>query len=170
MSENQAQEQKITLTLNPQEEAQAEAEKQPEVKEEEQPAQGKTLEQQMDDAHLSPEERKVVNDFAKKIDITNSGTVLEYGSAAQKKVSDFSDTALNNVSTKDLGEIGDMLTNLVTELKDYDKDTQEKRHIDCGCCGYDSCREMAIAVFNGFNHPHNCVHFIKDRAYEEKDK
>ena len=49
------------------------------------------------------------------------------------------------------------------------KDTQEKRHIDCGCCGYDSCREMAIAVFNGFNHPHNCVHFIKDRAYEEKD-
>lgn len=129
MSENQAQEQKITLTLNPQEEAQAEAEKQPEVKEEEQPAQGKTLEQQMDDAHLSPEERKVVNDFAKKIDITNSGTVLEYGSAAQKKVSDFSDTALNNVSTKDLGEIGDMLTNLVTELKDYDKDTQEKKGI-----------------------------------------
>ncbi|SCY55796.1 Methyl-accepting chemotaxis protein [Lachnospiraceae bacterium XBB2008] len=49
------------------------------------------------------------------------------------------------------------------------KDTQEKRHIDCGCCGYDSCREMAVAVFNGFNHPHNCVHFIKDRAYEEKD-
>ncbi|MCR5509377.1 MAG: 4Fe-4S dicluster domain-containing protein [Lachnospiraceae bacterium] len=49
------------------------------------------------------------------------------------------------------------------------KDTQEKRHIDCGCCGYDSCREMAIAVFNGFNHPHNCVHYIKDRAYEEKD-
>lgn len=127
MSENQAQEQKITLTLNPTEEAQAETEEKPEVKEA--PAQGKTLEEQMDDAHLSADERKVVNDFAEKIDITNSGTVLEYGSAAQKKVSDFSDTALNKVSTKDLGEIGDMLTNLVTELKDYDKDTQEKKGI-----------------------------------------
>ena len=49
------------------------------------------------------------------------------------------------------------------------KDTQEKRHIDCGCCGYESCREMAIAIYNGFNHHLNCVHFIKDRAYEEKD-
>lgn len=127
MSENQAQEQKITLTLNPTEEAQAETEEKPEVKEA--PAQGKTLEEQMDDAHLSADERKVVNDFAEKIDITNSRTVLEYGSAAQKKVSDFSDTALNKVSTKDLGEIGDMLTNLVTELKDYDKDTQEKKGI-----------------------------------------
>ena len=50
------------------------------------------------------------------------------------------------------------------------KDTPEKRHIDCGCCGYNSCRDMAVAIFNGFNHIHNCVHFIKDRAYEEKDK
>jgi methyl-accepting chemotaxis protein len=50
------------------------------------------------------------------------------------------------------------------------KDTPEKRQIDCGCCGYDSCEEMAVAIYNGFNHIHNCVHFIKDRAYEEKDK
>jgi iron only hydrogenase large subunit-like protein len=50
------------------------------------------------------------------------------------------------------------------------KDTEEKRNIDCGCCGYDSCHDMAVAIFNGFNHIHNCVHFIKDRAYEEKDK
>ena len=50
------------------------------------------------------------------------------------------------------------------------KDTKEKQHIDCGCCGYESCYEMAIAIHNGFNHIHNCVHFIKDRAYEEKDK
>ena len=49
------------------------------------------------------------------------------------------------------------------------KDTHEKRHIDCGCCGYESCHEMAIAIYNGFNHHHNCVHYIKDRAYEEKD-
>lgn len=49
------------------------------------------------------------------------------------------------------------------------KDTKEKRTIDCGCCGYDSCRDMAIAIYNGFNHIHNCVHYIRDRAYEEKD-
>lgn len=50
------------------------------------------------------------------------------------------------------------------------KDTKEKREIDCGCCGYSSCYDMAVAVYNGFNHIHNCVHYIKDRAYEEKDK
>ena len=50
-----------------------------------------------------------------------------------------------------------------------EKDTPEKRHIDCGCCGYDSCYEMAVAIHNGFNHCHNCVHYIKDRAYAEKD-
>ena len=51
-----------------------------------------------------------------------------------------------------------------------EKDTTEKRHIDCGCCGYDSCYEMAVAIHNGFNHYHNCVHYIKDRAYAEKDR
>ena len=50
------------------------------------------------------------------------------------------------------------------------KDTEEKRHIDCTCCGYDTCKDMAIAIYNGFSHHHNCVHYIKDRAYEEKDK
>ena len=50
------------------------------------------------------------------------------------------------------------------------KDTAEKRSIDCGCCGYESCQEMAIAIYNGYNHIHNCVHYIKDRAYQEKDK
>lgn len=50
------------------------------------------------------------------------------------------------------------------------KDTKEKRTIDCRCCGYDSCREMAVAIFNGFNHKDNCVHFIKDLAFDEKDK
>ncbi len=50
------------------------------------------------------------------------------------------------------------------------KDTPEKRKIDCGCCGYETCHEMAVAMFNGFTHRHNCVHHIKDRAYEEKDK
>lgn len=59
------------------------------------------------------------------------------------------------------------LNSIFAKLK---KDTDEKRSIDCGCCGYDSCHDMAVAIFNGFNHIHNCVHYIKDRAYEEKDK
>ena len=54
--------------------------------------------------------------------------------------------------------------------KKLKKDTEEKRHIDCGCCGYSTCKDMAIAIYNGFSHHHNCVHYIKDRAYEEKDK
>lgn len=54
--------------------------------------------------------------------------------------------------------------------KKLHKDTPEKRNIDCGCCGYETCYEMAVAMFNGFTHRHNCVHHIKDRAYEEKDK
>ncbi len=49
------------------------------------------------------------------------------------------------------------------------KDTKEKRSIDCGCCGYNSCRDMAVAIYNGFNHRDNCVHYIKDLAFEEKD-
>lgn len=58
------------------------------------------------------------------------------------------------------------LENIYVEMK---KDTEEKRAIDCGCCGYDSCHDMAVAIHNGFNHIHNCVHYIKDMAYEEKD-
>ncbi|MCR4797415.1 MAG: 4Fe-4S dicluster domain-containing protein [Lachnospiraceae bacterium] len=50
------------------------------------------------------------------------------------------------------------------------KDTAAKRSINCGCCGYSTCEEMAKAIYNGVNHKHNCVHYIKDRAYEEKDR
>ncbi len=59
---------------------------------------------------------------------------------------------------------------LETVFRKLKKETEESRHIDCGCCGYNSCRDMAIAIYNGFSHHHNCVHYIKDRAYEEKDK
>ncbi len=75
---------------------------------------------------LSPEEQKVVDDFAQKIDITNSSVIMQYGSAAQKKMSTFSDTALENVKTKDLGEIGDQISNLVVELKSFDAQEEEK--------------------------------------------
>lgn len=74
---------------------------------------------------LTETEKKTVNDFSQKIDITQANTVLEYGASAQKKVSDFSDTALSSVRTKDLGEIGDLLTSLVGELKD-DSDNKKE--------------------------------------------
>ena len=75
---------------------------------------------------LSPEEQKMVNDFAAKIDLTNTQLIMQYGAGSQKKIADFSETALNNVRTKDMGEIGDLLTNVVAELKNFDDDEEEK--------------------------------------------
>jgi len=66
-----------------------------------------------DEMSLSESERKMVEDFSKQIDIANSQLVLEYGSGVQKKMSDFSDSTLNVIRTKDLGEVGDMISNLV---------------------------------------------------------
>ncbi|MDO5122760.1 MAG: toxic anion resistance protein, partial [Erysipelotrichaceae bacterium] len=76
---------------------------------------------QYDESKLTEAERRTVNEFSKKIDIMETNTILQYGSAAQKKVTDFSDSALKNVRTQDLGEVGDLLSNLVTELKTTDQ-------------------------------------------------
>ena len=74
---------------------------------------------------LTPEEQKMVNDFAKQIDLTNTQLILQYGAGSQKKIADFSETALNNVRTKDMGEIGQMLADVVTELKDFDVEEEK---------------------------------------------
>lgn len=79
-----------------------------------------------EESSLTPDERKMVNDFAKQIDLTNSSMILQYGVGAQKKMADFSESALENVKTKDLGEVGDMLAEVVTELKSFDAQEQEK--------------------------------------------
>ena len=123
MSENkQAQAEEIKLTLDPEADSQKE-ETTVETTEEAVPEKDP-----IDESTLSETEKKTVDDFASKIDITESNTVLLYGSAAQKKVSDFSDTALANVRTKDLGEIGNLLSDLVIELKEYDAtDNNEKK-------------------------------------------
>ena len=68
---------------------------------------------------LTPEEQKVVDEFVEKIDISNSAVVMQYGAGAQKKIASFSDTALANVRTKDLGEVGDEISDLVVELKGF---------------------------------------------------
>lgn len=75
---------------------------------------------------LTPEEKKMVADFAAKIDLRSSNAILQYGTGAQKKIADFSETALENVRTKDLGEVGDMLAGVVTELKSFDEEEEEK--------------------------------------------
>ena len=73
----------------------------------------------IDESMLTEEERKMVDDFSKKIDITDTQLVLQYGSAAQKSVASFSESALSSVRTKDLGEVGDTISDLVVELKDF---------------------------------------------------
>lgn len=105
-----------TLTLDP---FQTQAEKEPPIKAEpEQPA--------LDDSILTEEERRTVDAFAKQIDLTNSTLVLQYGAGTQKKMADFSESALENVRSKDLGEVGDLLSDVVKELKSFDEDEEEK--------------------------------------------
>ena len=80
----------------------------------------------LDESALTEEERKVVDEFSKKIDIANSSLVLQYGAAAQKNIASFSENALASVKTKDLGAIGDDLAELVTELKGFDAEEEKK--------------------------------------------
>lgn len=75
---------------------------------------------------LTPAERKMVEEFAAKIDLTDSNQILQYGVCAQKKMADFSESALENVRTKDLGEVGQMISGLVSELKSFDVGEEEK--------------------------------------------
>ncbi len=80
----------------------------------------------LDESMLSDAEKKMVDEFAKKIDVTDSNLVLQYGAAAQKNVAAFSENALNNVKTKDLGEVGEALSSLVVELKNFGQQPEKK--------------------------------------------
>ena len=78
------------------------------------------------EAQLSAEELKQVDEFSKQIDISNSTGIMNYGVGTQKKLADFSEKAIDNVKTKDMGEVGDMITDLVTQLKNFDVEEEEK--------------------------------------------
>lgn len=82
--------------------------------------------QELNDSALTEEEKKVVEAFAEKIDVTDSTVILQYGAAAQQKISTFSDSALESVKTKDFGALGDMIAGLVTQLKGITDDENEK--------------------------------------------
>ena len=107
---------------------------------------------QVEDTPLSHEEQKMVNDFAEKIDITNSQMVLQYGAASQKKLSDFSETALSRVKTKDMGETGELITNLISELQ-----------------GFDATTEQPKGIFGFFKKTSNSIEQLKTR-YDSADK
>ena len=109
-----------TLTLDP---FGADSKNAPSIPDQTTPA--KEEAEKIPEAVLTPEEQKMVNDFAAQIDITNTQMVLQYGAGCQKKIADFSENALNNVRTKDMGEIGQMLTDVVTELKDFDAEEEK---------------------------------------------
>ena len=106
----------------------------------------------VEDTPLSPEEQKMVNDFAEKIDITNSQMVLQYGAASQKKLSDFSETALSRVKTKDMGETGELITSLISELQ-----------------GFDATTEQPKGIFGFFKKTSNSIEQLKTR-YDSADK
>lgn len=80
----------------------------------------------IEDDNLTDEERKMVDQFVQKIEITNSNAILQYGVGAQNKIADFSETALNNVRNKDLGEVGSMLSDVVNELKNFEPEEESK--------------------------------------------
>ena len=78
------------------------------------------------EVQLTPEEQKMVDDFAAQIDIKNTQAVLQYGAGCQKKIADFSETALSNVRTKDMGEVGEMLAQVVAELRSIEDEEESK--------------------------------------------
>lgn len=80
----------------------------------------------MDDSVLSDEERAMVDSFSQQIDLNNTNAILKYGAGVQKKMADFSEAALENVKSKDLGEVGEMLSNVVIELKSFDAEEESK--------------------------------------------
>lgn len=90
------------------------------------PAKEPAKQEALDDSMLTEEEKKMVDSFAAQIDLHNSGAILQYGVGTQKKMADFSEKALENVRTKDLGEVGDMIAGLVTELKSFDAEEESK--------------------------------------------
>ena len=104
-----------TLTLDPFQEAAKEVV----------PVKEEAVQPVMDESILSNEEKQMVAQFAQQIDLTNSQMILQYGAGTQKKMADFSESALDNVRTKDLGEVGNLLSGVVQELKDFDEEEEK---------------------------------------------
>lgn len=130
----------------------------------------------LDESHLSEAERKLISDFSSKIDLSDSMMVLQYGAAAQQKIAGFSDSALQNIRTKDLGEVGNMITDLVGQLKGFDASEEVKgirglfkrtgNKLDALKSKYDKA-EVSIEKICGVLEGHQ-VQLLKDVAMLDK--
>ena len=98
----------------------------------------------LDDVQLSEEEQKTVDEFSEQIDLSNSNVILQYGVACQKKISEFADSALESVRTKDLGQVGTMINDLVAQLKDFEVDEEKRK----GVMGWFRKKKKDLDTFN----------------------
>ena len=135
--------------------------------------------EELAESHLSDAEKKAVAEFAEKIDITSTAAVLQYGAATQQKIANFSDDALQNVRTKDFGEMGDMVAELVGELKSFNSDLNKsdagffaklfgraKKNLDVMKAKYDKA-EVSVNNIVGILENHQVV-LLKDIAMLDK--
>lgn len=126
----------------------------------------------VEEIELTEEEKKMVDQFVDKIEISNSNSILQYGVGAQKKISDFSQVALNEVRTKDLGEIGDILSRVVFQLKNFEDGEEKKGVFGFFKKGKDKVTQMKINYENAENNidemcnilEHHQVQLLKDIA------
>ena len=126
----------------------------------------------VEEIKLTEEEKKMVDQFVDKIEISNSNSILQYGVGAQKKISDFSQAALNEVRTKDLGEIGDILSRVVFQLKNFEDGEEKKGVFGFFKKGKDKVTQMKINYENAENNidemcnilEHHQVQLLKDIA------
>ena len=126
----------------------------------------------VEEIELTEEEKKMVDLFVDKIEISNSNSILQYGVGAQKKISDFSQAALNEVRTKDLGEIGDILSRVVFQLKNFEDGEEKKGVFGFFKKGKDKVTQMKINYENAENNidemcnilEHHQVQLLKDIA------
>lgn len=105
----------------------------------------------VEEIELTEEEKQMVDQFVDKIEISNSNSILQYGVGAQKKISDFSQSALNEVKTKDLGEIGDILSKVVFQLKNFEESEEKKGVFGFFKKGKDKVTQMKINYENAEN-------------------
>ena len=111
----------------------------------------------LDESQFTESERRAIDEFSQQIDITDTSAILGYGAAAQKKISDFSDTALTSVRNKDFGEVGDMITNLITNLRSLNDEAEDskgfkglfkstKRKVQDMKVKYDKCEDSVNSI------------------------
>ena len=118
--------------------------------------------QKIPEAVLTPAEQKMVDDFAAQIDIRNTQMVLQYGAGRQKKIADFSENALNNVRTKDMGEIGQMLAGVVSELKEFNNEEEEKGFLGLFKKGSNKLENLKIKYDKAESNINKICHVMED--------